>query len=144
METLTELMKKVLADTFCLYLKVHKYHWNVEGPYFPQLHKFFGDLYEELHDAVDPIAEQIRVLGIYSPGSLKRFSEITEIQDELIIPEALQMVRNIQKDNDTILKTLNLTLKFATKNDKQGLSDFLTSRIDTHEKYGWMLRSITK
>ena len=57
METLQEIMKKVLADTFALYLKAHNYHWNVEGSNFPQYHEFFGNLYKELHDAVDPIAE---------------------------------------------------------------------------------------
>lgn len=144
METLKELMKKVLADTFTMYLKAHNYHWNVEGPMFPQLHVFFGDLYLELHGAVDPIAEQIRVLDVFAPGSLKRFSEITEIVENDTIPVAIDMVKNLLNDNSTVLKTLNLTLKFAEKEEKQGLVDFLTARVDIHEKHGWMLRSISK
>jgi len=64
MDELIDQMKVVLADTFAMYLKAHMFHWNVTGPNFPQLHEFFGDLYEELHGAVDPIAEQIRTLVV--------------------------------------------------------------------------------
>ena len=125
METLKELMKKVLADTFSMYLKCHSYHWNVEGINFVELHGFFGSLYEELHDAVDPIAEEMRTLDTYVPGSFKRFSEISEIEDELNVPDAKQMIKNLQKDNEIVLKTLNLAFKFASKEDVQGLADFL-------------------
>lgn len=144
MDTLVELMKKTLADTFCMYLKVHNYHWNVEGVNFVELHGFFGGLYEELHDAIDPMAEHLRTLDSYAPGSLKRFLEISEIKDELNVPTAIQMVKNIQADNETVLKTLNLTMKFALKEDKQGLANFLADRIDNHEKHNWMLKSIVK
>lgn len=144
METLQELMKKVLADTFALYLKSHNFHWNVEGPNFPQYHSFFGDLYEELHDSVDTIAEQIRALDSYSPGSFTRFLELTQIEDELNVPSCLEMARKLYNDNEIVLITLNLAFKLASEFDQQGLADFLAGRIDTHKKHAWMLRSITK
>jgi starvation-inducible DNA-binding protein len=144
METLVELMKKTLADTFCLYLKTHNFHWNVEGSKFVELHGYFGDLYDELHDSIDPMAEHLRTLDSYVPGSLKRFLEMSEVLDEENIPEALQMVRILQADNETVLKTLNLTMKFALKEEKQGLANFLADRIDVHEKHNWMLKSIIK
>ncbi len=144
METLVEMMKKVLADTFAMYLKSHNYHWNVEGSNFPQYHEFFGNLYEELHGAVDPIAEQIRALDSYAPGSLSRFMELTEIQDELNVPLGTDMARKLLVDNETVMNTLNMALKLAEQFDKQGLMDFLAGRIDTHSKHAWMLRSISK
>ena len=144
METLQEIMKKVLADTFALYLKAHQYHWNVEGSNFPQYHEFFGNLYEELHGAVDPIAEQIRALDTYAPGSFARFSELTDIEDELAVPAGVEMARRLMTDNDRVLATLNIAFKLADTMDKQGLADFIAGRIDTHSKHGWMLRSITK
>jgi starvation-inducible DNA-binding protein len=144
METLIELMKKVLADTFTLYLKTHSFHWNVEGPNFAQYHSFFDGLYNELHDAVDPIAEHLRTLQAYAPGSMKRFSELTEIEEELNIPTPIEMMTKLHHDNDIVLHTLNLALKFAEKLDKQGLVNFLGERIDVHEKHAWMLRSFTK
>ena len=144
METLTEMMKKVLADTFAMYLKSHNYHWNVEGSNFPQYHDFFGNLYQELHGAVDPIAEQIRALDSYAPGSFTRFMELTEIEDELNVPLGTDMARKLLSDNQTVMSTLNVTLKLAEQFDQQGLMDFLAGRIDIHSKHAWMLRSISK
>ncbi len=144
METLQEMMKKILADTFALYLKAHNYHWNVEGSNFPQYHEFFGNLYEELHDAVDPIAEHIRSLDAYAPGSFTRFMELTDIEDEVAVPAGVEMARRLMTDNERVLATLNIAFKLADQLDKQGLADFLAGRIDAHNKHGWMLRSITK
>jgi starvation-inducible DNA-binding protein len=144
METLVEIMRKVLADTFAMYLKAHNYHWNVEGPNFPQYHDFFGKLYEELHGAVDPIAEEIRALDAYAPGSFTRFMELTEIQDETNVPMAREMAVKLLADNQIVLNTLNMAFKLADQFDKQGLADFVAGRIDTHNKHAWMLRSIIK
>ena len=137
-------MRKVLADTFAMYLKAHNYHWNVEGSNFPQYHEFFGNLYEELHDAVDPIAEEIRSLDAYAPGSFSRFLELTDIEDELSIPTGIEMAVRLSADNEKVLTTLNVAFKLANQLDKQGLADFIAGRIDTHNKHGWMLRSIAK
>ena len=137
-------MKKVLADTFALYLKAHQYHWNVEGQNFPQYHEFFGNLYEEIHGAVDPIAEHIRSLDAYAPGSFTRFMELTDIEDETTVPAGVEMARRLMTDNERVIATLNIAFKLATTMDKQGLADFIAGRIDIHNKHGWMLRSITK
>jgi starvation-inducible DNA-binding protein len=144
METLVEMMKKVLSDTFAMYLKSHNYHWNVEGSNFPQYHEFFGNLYEELHGAVDPIAEQIRALDAYAPGSFSRFMELTDIEDELNVPLGTDMARKLMSDNQIVLSTLNMAFKLAEQFDNQGLADFIAGRIDTHNKHAWMLRSISK
>ena len=143
METLIEMMRKVLADTFAMYLKAHNYHWNVEGSNFPQYHDFFGNLYQELHGAVDPIAEEIRALDAYVPGSLSRFLELTEIEDELSIPNGVEMARRLMVDNQKVIMTLDIAFKLADELDQQGLADFIAGRLDTHKKHGWMLRSIT-
>jgi starvation-inducible DNA-binding protein len=144
MDTLIEIMRKVLADTFAMYLKSHNYHWNVEGANFPQYHEFFGNLYEELHGAVDPIAEEIRSINAYAPGSFTRFLELTTIEDETSIPGGIEMVRRLAMDNEKVLATLDIAFKLADELDQQGLADFIAGRIDAHKKHGWMLRSITK
>jgi starvation-inducible DNA-binding protein len=144
METLIEMMRKVLADTFAMYLKAHNYHWNVEGSNFPQYHDFFGNLYQELHGAVDPIAEEIRALDAYVPGSFSRFLELTEIEDELSIPNGVEMARRLMVDNQKVIMTLDMAFKLADELDQQGLADFIAGRLDAHKKHGWMLRSITK
>jgi starvation-inducible DNA-binding protein len=144
METLIEMMRKVLADHYAFQLKAHNYHWNVEGSNFPQYHEFFGNLYEEVFGAVDPIAEQIRALDAYVPGSFSRFLELTEIEDELSIPNGVEMARRLMVDNQKVIMTLDMAFKLADELDQQGLADFIAGRLDAHKKHGWMLRSITK
>lgn len=144
METLIDLMKKTLADTFTMYLKAHNFHWNVEGPNFPQYHDFFGDLYEELHSSIDPIAEELRALNSYAPGSMSRFLELTEIKEQTIIPSAVAMSAELLNDNEIVLQDLQVVFELANELNKQGLADFIAGRIDVHNKHAWMLRSITK
>ena len=142
MDTLVEQMKKVLAETFALYLKGHNYHWNVEGPDFPQYHEFFGDFYEEVYGAVDRIAEEIRALGSYAPGSFGRFKELSTIQDETSIPDHMTMVVRLNTDNNTLLNTISTAYKLAEQYNEIGLSNFLQDRYDAHKKHAWMLKSV--
>ena len=144
MEILTNILKKYLAENFALYLKSLNFHWNVEGPRFIQLHSFFQDIYEDLEDATDTIAEHIRSLDAYVPGSFSRYAELSEIEDETAILTAEDMIKKIQEDNLIILKTLDVAFKLAEKENKQGLIDFLGSRIAQHDKWNWMLKSLMK
>jgi len=143
-ETLNDMMKKVLADTFAMYLKTHNFHWNVEGSNFPQFHNFFGTLYLELFASVDTIAEQIRALDAYAPGSFSRFQELTDVEDELTVPGGIEMAKILSEDNEVVMASLSMALKLATEFDKQGLINFLANRIDVHSTHRWMLRSIIK
>lgn len=144
MEELIDQMKVVLADTFAMYLKCHAFHWNVTGIHFPQLHEFFGDLYDELWNAVDPIAEHLRTLDAYAPGSFKRFMDLTSIEDEIGIPVAMAMVTKLQEDNEKVIASLKKAYKLAEAANAPGLSNFLQDRIDIHWKHNWQLKSIMK
>lgn len=144
METLVELMKKILADTFTFYLKAHAFHWNVEGPNFPQYHSFLGDLYEEVFDSIDSTAEEIRALGAYAPGSMKRFIELSDIQEEETIPSSISMFTKLIDDNQKILDTMDVAFDLASELKQQGLADYIAGRIDKHKKHAWMLKSIVK
>ena len=97
METLIGLMGKVLADAYAFQLKANLYHWNVEGPNFPQYHDFLGKLYEEVFGATDEIAEQIRALDAYAPGSFTKFLELTDIECEMNQPTSIEMIRKLSK-----------------------------------------------
>lgn len=143
-DDLVERMKIVLASTFCFYLKAHNFHWNVEGSNFPQYHEFFGKIYEEVFSAVDDIAEHIRALDAYAPGSLARFKELSNVLDETSIPSGTMMCKKLLDDNDTILSNLQYAYAGAEKEKELGLANFLQDRMDIHKKHGWMLRSIVK
>lgn len=144
MTDLVENMKVALASTFSMYLKTHNFHWNVEGPNFSDYHAFFGTLYAELWGAVDGIAEQIRALDAYAPGSLSRFKELSVVQDQLNIPPTKAMFTELLADNTQLIGLLETINKQAGDAGKSGLSNFIEERIDIHSKHGWMLRSISK
>lgn len=140
MEELKQQMKVLLANVFSLYLKSHYYHWNVTGPQFPMWHEFFGDFYEEVHGSVDMIAEEIRTLDTFAPGSLKRFKELGTINDEERIGMApVEMVKQLLADNDTVLENLKKCNELAEQFAVTGLANFLQDRIDKHSKHKWML-----
>lgn len=142
--TLADSLKIVLADTFAFYLKAHNYHWNVEGENFNDYHAFFATLYNETWAATDVIAEHIRTLDEYVPGSLGRFYQLATISDETNIPTAINMVRKLEEDNKKVLASLAAAHEQAEKSNKIGITNFLEERIDIHDKHGWMLRAIAK
>ena len=144
MEELVESLKKTLASTFAFYLKAHNYHWNVEGHSFSEYHTFLGDLYAEVWGAVDLIAEHIRTLDAYAPGSFTRFQQLSSIEDEMSVPTGRMMMAKLLADNQRILSDLMAAHRAAEAMGKRGIVNFLEDRIDIHEKHGWMLRSFTK
>ena len=144
MDPLVESLKKALASTFAFYLKAHNYHWNVEGHSFSEYHTFLGDLYTEVFGAVDTIAEHIRTLDAYVPGSFVRFQQLSSIEDELSVPSGRAMMTKLYADNLRVLADLQAAHSVAETMGKRGIVNFLEDRIDTHEKHGWMLRSFTK
>jgi starvation-inducible DNA-binding protein len=142
--TLADSLKVVLANTFAFYLKAHNYHWNVEGENFNDYHAFFATLYNEAWAATDLIAEHIRTLDEYVPGSFGRFYQLSTISDETNIPTAINMARKLEEDNKKVLESLNTAHDLSEKANKIGITNFLEERIDIHEKHGWMLRAISK
>lgn len=144
MDNLVLQMKVVLGSSFAFYLKTHNFHWNVEGPNFPQYHDFLNNLYNEVWNAVDAIAEHIRALDSYAPGSLGRFSELSVIDDQVNIPNAKAMFAELESDNQKVIAELTKAYRLAESANKPGLSNFLQDRIDIHAKHGWMLKATGK
>jgi starvation-inducible DNA-binding protein len=144
MDQLVQQMKVVLASSFAFYLKAHNFHWNIEGPNFPQYHSFLDGLYNEVWGAVDAIAEHIRILDAYAPGSLGRFSQLSVVDDQINIPNAKAMFAELESDNQKIMSELTKAYRLAESANKPGISNFIQDRIDIHAKHGWMLKATGK
>ena len=137
-------LKKVHADAFTFYLKAHFYHWNVEGPDFPQYHDFLQNLYQEVFASVDTLAELIRTLDSYAPGTLTRLKELTTIEETDDVPDAKTMMTRLLQENNILRASLLTAYTTADTTGEVGISNFLQDRIQAHEKHAWMLRSILK
>lgn len=133
-------LSRLLADSYTLYLKTHNYHWNVTGPMFGTLHALFETQYTELAAAVDEIAERIRALGSYAPGSYAAFSRLTNISEKEGHPKAEAMIRNLVIGNETIARTAREVFPLAEAAGDEPTCDLLTQRMQVHEKSAWMLR----
>lgn len=141
---LSDLMKTLLASDFSYYLKAHMFHWNVEGKDFYQYHKFLQKVYEDAYEAVDKIAEFIRTLDEYAPGSLTRYNELTRIQDQTKIPRAELMLKELLHDSEIMIELLNECFAAATQENKQDIANFIAERLAATNKYIWMISSFLK
>ncbi len=127
MEQLVEALKKAQATSFAFYLKAHNYHWNVEGHSFSEYHAFLGDLYAEVWGAVDAIAEHIRTLDAYAPGSFTRFQQLSSIEDEMSVPTGRMMMAKLLADNQRVLSDLMAAHREAEMLGKRGIVNFLVT-----------------
>jgi starvation-inducible DNA-binding protein len=141
---IAEGLSRLLADTYTLYLKTHNYHWNVTGPMFNTLHLMFMGQYTELGLAVDLIAERIRALGVYAPGSYKDFGKLTSIKEETGVPSAEKMLANLVRDHETVVRTAREVFPLTDDAHDEPSADLLTQRMQIHEKTAWMLRAMLK
>ncbi len=140
---IAEGLSRVLADTYTLYLTTHNFHWNVTGPHFNSLHAMFMAQYTELWGATDVIAERIRALGHYAPGSYAEFGKIATVPDAPTTPpKAMEMVRILVKGHETVSRIAREFIPVAEDAGDAPTADMLTARCTVHDQTAWMLRSL--
>ena len=140
--SIAEGLKRLLADSYTLYLQTHNFHWNVTGPQFRELHLMFEEHYIELAAAVDDIAERIRTLDVAAPGTYKSFAELSSIKEVEGVPEAKEMVNILTHGHEQVVKTCRKALKLAQEADDESSAALVSDRMRVHEKTAWMLRAL--
>ena len=136
-----EALRKVLGETYALYFKTHGYHWNVTGPRFKSLHELFMQQYTELWQALDELAERIRALGEFAPGSSDEIASYATIKPDNGVPDAEDMINNLVRGHETIARVARQGVEAAEKGDDIVTADLLTQRAAAAEKAAWMLRA---
>ena len=144
MNELVQALKKVLANEYAFALKALNFHWNVEGPDFPQYHGLFGGIYDEVYGSIDVIAERIRTLGAYAPGSFSRFAQLTDLEDQIEIPSSRSMIEKLIADTSVVLASITECYQLAEQAGNHGLSNLMAERQDAHDKHLWMLTATLK
>ena len=134
-------LSRLLADSYTLYLKTHNYHWNVTGPMFNSLHLMFETQYNELALAVDEIAERIRSIGHYAPGSYSEFAELSTVKEASGRPNAQDMLRHLADDQALVSSAAKKLIDVATEAGDDVSVDMGVRRMEVHQKNEWMLRS---
>lgn len=138
---IAEGLKRLLADSYTLYLQTHNFHWNVTGLQFRELHLMFEEHYTELSTAVDEIAERIRTLDVAAPGTYKEFSQLSSIKEVEGVPTSLEMVELLTLGHEQVIRTAREVLKVAQEADDESTASLVSDRMRIHEKTSWMLRA---
>ena len=138
---ISEGLKDLLAESYTLYLQTHFFHWNVTGPFFRDLHLMFEEEYTELAVAVDDIAERIRALGDFAPGTYKAFASRSSIKETEEVPSAHNMLKILVQGHEQIVLTSRKVLKLAQDAMDESTASLVSDRMRLHEKTAWMLRS---
>jgi len=141
-EKIADGLKVLLADSYTLYLQTHNFHWNVTGPQFRELHLMFEEQYTELATAVDAIAERIRALGVYAPGTYKAFAKLSKIEPVEDIPSAAEMLAILTKNHEQVVRTCREVLPTAQDAGDESTASLVSDRMQLHEKTAWMLRAM--
>lgn len=142
LKAITSVLSVVLADSVLLYTKTRKFHWNVNGQSFMELHKLFEGQYDQLEEAIDEIAERINKLGSPTIGTMKEFLDISSIKEAPgKYPDQKAMLAELLKDHETIIIALRKNVDLcADKLSDAGTADFLTGLMEKHETIAWTLR----
>lgn len=141
-ESVANHLKKLLADSYTLYLQSHNFHWNVTGPRFRDLHMMFEEHYTDLAEAVDEIAERIRALGFSAPGTYRALSDLSTIEEVEGVPSASEMVETLKHSHETVVQTCRSALKYAQDAGDESSCALISDRMRIHEKTAWMLRAL--
>jgi starvation-inducible DNA-binding protein len=141
---LSDNLKVLLASTQSFAIKTQNFHWNVEGSNFPQYHDFFNTLYEDVNATIDPVAEYIRILGHYTPGSLSRYTELSIIQDQTKVPRAELMFVELLQNCETMSELVVAMFDEATNERQQGIANYMAELQDLYGKKAWFIRSTLK
>jgi starvation-inducible DNA-binding protein len=136
-------LAKLLADEFVLYTKTRNAHWNIEGPDFHAMHIFFESQYEQLDEVMDSVAERIRKIGHYAPGTLTQLLQLTHLTEKSDSKnDSLGFLKELLEDHESIIEFIRGNINpMADKYNDAGTSDFITGLMETHEGMAWMIRA---
>jgi starvation-inducible DNA-binding protein len=138
-----DILGKLLADEFVLYTKTLRAHWNIEGHDFHTKHVFFEEHYDAIKQFTDSVAERIRKIGQYAPGTLKEFLDLTNLSEKYDGDNTSHdYTVALLKDHDSIIQYIRENLSKVGEDCKDvGSEDFLTGLMQEHEEMAWMLRA---
>jgi starvation-inducible DNA-binding protein len=140
-QQVAQYLSQLLADTYLIYIKTQNFHWNVIDPRFHSLHEMFEEQYQQLAQAVDEIAERIRMLKSKAPGSMRQFLDLTTISESEGDLSADKMIEEILDNHEQIIDSIRPRIEETAALGDEGTTDLLIQRLRYHEKTAWMLRS---
>lgn len=140
--TVTTILRRLLANTVVLQIKLKQFHWNVRWPHFTELHALFDTMQSDLSPVIDDTAERIRALWVDAPGTMKEFLDdatLTEYPTQ--DTNATTMLTLLLADYEKLIQESRKDITTCVESWDDGNADFLTAIMEQYEKTAWMLRA---
>lgn len=137
------IVNDLIANQGVLYVKLHQYHWYVEGPHFYTLHEVFEKLYNEVSESFDLFAERLIAIDEQPYSTLKEYLVHASISEKPYIEKitATEMVQNLIGDYETMKKIALTGIKKASEEDDPVTEDMLVEYVEYIDKTIWMLQA---
>lgn len=141
--TVAETLQRNLATSIALYLKFKKFHWDIRGRMFRDLHLAYDEMAAEVFESIDVLAERLVMLGgspIASPVDIDRFSAV-RVPTETI-RDAREQLTQLVDDHTRVTKAMRDDSKAADDADDPATADIYNGLLHTHDEHRWMLQAI--
>lgn len=134
-------LNHLLADYQVLYTNVRGYHWNIKGRDFFELHAKFEEIYTDLVDKVDEIAERILTLDATPLHGFSRYLEVSDIKETLNITNGVEAIQQTLSAYSILLEKQRSILEAAGELADEGTVSLMSDYISQQEKESWMLNA---
>jgi starvation-inducible DNA-binding protein len=141
---MVEKLNSYLSSVQLMYMNVRGYHWNIVGKQFFALHEKYEEIYNNLNEMADEIAERILMLNGKPLHSFSDYIKVSTIKERLNLSSAEDTIKALLEDTSKLLETEREILALAADNEDEGTASLLSDFIGEQEKMVWMFNSLLK
>ena len=141
-QRLINFLNQLLSNYFVMYVKLHRYHWFVQGRNFFQLHAKFEEMYEMIADDLDEIAERILMIDGKPLATMQKYLKESTLDEASADDKEHELISQLSQDYEQIIQEITEKgLALAGELNDEPTNDLLTGLQYTMEKYVWMLNA---
>lgn len=141
-QKLIDFLNQLLANYFVMHVKLHRYHWYVQGSNFFQLHDKFEEMYTMFANDLDVIAERILMINGQPFATMVKYIKEATLIEANADNEEGEMITQLIDDYEQIISEINTEgMKYASNVDDEPTIDLLVTLQAQLEKYVWMLHA---
>lgn len=141
-QNLINFLNQELSNLNVLYVKLHRYHWFVQGKHFFTLHSFFEELYNETAEDIDELAERVLAIGGKPLATMSKYLDEATLVEASADDKETEMLIQLHKDYNQLIEEIKATgHKLAEEVNDEPTGDLLTGLQTKYEKHVWMLRA---
>jgi len=138
-------LKQIQADAHALFIKIHNYHWNVEGMDFHPVHLQTEEIYNTMSTLYDDAAERVIQLGEKPHLTTGQLVKDTKIKEETKNSfRSKYVVESIIKDFKYLGKAFSKLSDAAEDAKDKTTAAFADDNVAILEKQIWMLGAMVK